>query len=91
MSIEMVCSQQRIEFAQHSPYTMDVDRRENWNCYNCGKFGYLTRNCRNRRTEGRIGQGRRSEYENENNEQKRIEGGNQQENLNGEGNLIVFD
>jgi len=27
---------------------MDVDRRENRNCYACGGFGHLARNCRNR-------------------------------------------
>ena len=27
---------------------MDVDRRENRNCYICGRFGYLARNYRNR-------------------------------------------
>jgi len=26
-------------------YVMDVDRRRN--CYSCGEFGYLARNCRN--------------------------------------------
>ena len=30
---------------------MDVDRRENKNCYICGGFGYLARNCRNREME----------------------------------------
>jgi len=27
---------------------MDVDRRENRNCYACGGFGHLAGNCRNR-------------------------------------------
>jgi len=27
---------------------MDVDRRENRNCYACGGFRHLARNCRNR-------------------------------------------
>jgi len=27
---------------------MDADRRENRNCYVCGGFGYLARNCENR-------------------------------------------
>jgi len=70
---------------------MDVDRRENRNYYNCEGFGHLVRNCRNRRIGERIGQRRKLEYGNENNRQKRVEGGNKQENLNGEENLIVFD
>jgi len=70
---------------------MNVDRRENWNYYNCGGFGHLARNCRNRRTENRIGKGRRLEYNgNENNGQRRMNE-DRQINLNGEGNLIVFD
>jgi len=70
---------------------MNVDRRENWNYYNCGGFGHLARNCRNRRTENRIGKGRRLEYSgNENNGQRRMNE-DRQINLNGEGNLIVFD
>jgi len=28
---------------------MDVNRRENRNCYVCGGFEHLARNCRNRR------------------------------------------
>jgi len=40
---------------------MEVDRR-NRNYYNCTGFGYLVRNCRNKRTENRIGEGRRLEY-----------------------------
>ena len=36
---------------QRNSYTMDVDRRENKNCYNCGGFRYLARNCKNRRIE----------------------------------------
>jgi len=63
---------------------MDVDKRENQNCYNCGGYGHLARNCRNRGTKGKIEQGRRLEYGNENNGQRRTtEGGNGQENLNG--------
>jgi len=63
---------------------MEMDR-SNRNCYSCGGFGHLARNYRNRRTENRIGEGRRLEYGgNENNRQRRIEGGNRQQNLNGE-------
>jgi len=54
--------------------------RSNRNCYS---FGYLVRNCRNRRTGNRIRKERRLEY-GENNGQRRIEGGNGQQNLNGE-------
>jgi len=39
--------QQGAGFPQRNPYTMDVDRRENQNCYVCGGFGHLARNCRN--------------------------------------------
>jgi len=89
----MVHSQQRIELVQRNPYTMDVNRRENQNCYNCREFEHLVRNCRNREMGGKIKQGRRLEYgENESNGQRRIEEENgQQNNLNGDGNLIVLD
>ena len=46
-----------------NPYTMDVDRRENRNCYSCGRFGYIARNCRNRE----MGMNRRIETENNSN------------------------
>ena len=77
----IIYPQQRVGGAQRSPYTMDVDRRENRNCYNCGGFGHLARNCRNKRTGNRIGDGRRLGYGG-NERQERIEGGNR-ENLNG--------
>jgi len=56
---------QQIGFAlQHNSYAMDVDKR-NMNCYNCGGgFEHSARNCRNRGTEGRIGESRRLEYRN---------------------------
>jgi len=44
----MVTPQQRTGFPQRNPYTMDVDRGENRNCYACGGFGHLARNSRNR-------------------------------------------
>jgi len=69
--------QQRAGFAQQNPYTIDMDRRENQNYYNCEDFGHLARNCRNRRMENRIGEGRRLEYG--------------QENLNREGDLVVLN
>jgi len=51
---------------------MDVDRRENRNCYTCGGFRHLARNCRNRE----IGMNRRMEVDQDTNN-----------NLNGEGGL----
>ena len=57
--------------------------RNNRNCYSCGSFGHLDRNCRNRRTENRIGEGRRLEYGSN--------GNDGQNNLKGEGDLIVFN
>ena len=65
---------------------MDMDRRENRNCYNYGGFGYLTRNCRNREIGGRIGEDKRLEYR-----QKLAIKGNNEQNLNGEGNLVVLN
>ena len=44
----MATPQQRAGFPQRNPYAMDVDRRENRNCYACRGFGHLARNCRNR-------------------------------------------
>ena len=35
-------------------YAMDVDRN-NRNCYNCGSFRHLVRNCKKRGTKDRIG------------------------------------
>ena len=53
----------------------------NRNCYNCRGFGHLARNCRNRRTKGRIREGRRLEYMNN----------GQENNLNRDRDLIVLD
>jgi len=44
---------------RRDPYTMEVDRGRN--CYACGGFGHMARNCRNRRR-GRPMEGRRVEY-----------------------------
>ncbi len=55
--------QQGAEFPQRNPYTMDVDRRKNRNCYTCGGFRYLARNCRNRGME----MNRRMEVDQDNN------------------------
>jgi len=70
--VVMVCPQQRTEVVQRNLYAMNVDRRENRNCYSCGGFGHLARNCRNRRTGKRIGEGRRLEYKRKEG-QRRIE------------------
>ena len=61
--VVMIYPQQRVEGTQRNPYAMDMDRRENRNCYSYGDFGHLARNYRNRRIENRIGEGRRLEYE----------------------------
>jgi len=42
---------------------MDVDRRENRNCYACEGFEHLARNCRNKG----IGMNRRMEVDQDNN------------------------
>ena len=60
--VVMVCPQQRTEVVQRNLYAMDMDRRENRNCYSCEGFGHLARNCRNRRTGNRIREERRLEY-----------------------------
>jgi len=42
---------------RRDPFAMDIDRGRN--CYACGGFGHMARNCRNR---GRVGENRRVEY-----------------------------
>jgi len=48
MNAAIATPQQRAGFPQRNPYAMDVNRRENQNCYAYGGFGHLARNCRNR-------------------------------------------
>jgi len=44
--IVVIYLQQQIGFVfGHNLYTMDIDQKRN--CYNCGGFGHLARNCRN--------------------------------------------
>ncbi len=88
-NVEMVHLQQRVGLAQHNSYAIDVDRRENQNCYNCGGFGHLAKNYRNKNS---IGKGRRLKYKrNKNNGQRRIEEENRQQNLNGKRDLILLN
>ena len=68
----MANPQQRAGFPQKNPYAIDMDRRENRNCYTCGGFGHLARNCRNRG----IGMNKRMKVDQDTNS-----------NLNGEGGL----
>ena len=72
--------------AQHNLYAMDVNRRENWNCYNCGGFGHLAKHCKNRGVGNRIRNGRRLEY----GQRLKIKK-NGQSNLNGKRDLVVLD
>ena len=86
-NIVIVYPNQRVGFVQRNLYAMDVDR-ENRNCYNCGRFGHLVRNYRNKGTGNRIGKGKRLEYR----QRRMIEGGNEDNsNLNGDENLIVLN
>jgi len=38
--------QQEAVFPPRNLYAMDVDRRINRNCYACGGFGHMAKNCR---------------------------------------------
>jgi len=53
---------------RRNPYAMEVDQGKN--CYSCGGFGYLSRNCKNR---GKIGQEKRVEYRKNNRQRRMIE------------------
>jgi len=83
-SAVMTHPQQRVGSTQINPYTIDVDRKKRRNCYNCRRFGYIARHCRNKRIGNKIGEGRRLKYR-ENKEQRRIE------RVNGEQDLILLD
>jgi len=88
-NIVIVCLNQWAELVLCNLYAMEVDH-ENRNCYICGGFGHLARNCRNRGIGGRIREGK-LEYRGNNEQRKIIEGENGQSsnNLNGDGDLIV--
>ena len=45
---------------RRDPFAMEIDRGRN--CYACGGFGHMARNCRNRGMRGRVGENRRVEY-----------------------------
>ena len=45
---------------RRDPFAMEVDRGRN--CFACGGFGHMARNCRNRGMRGRVGENRRVEY-----------------------------
>ena len=45
---------------RRDPFAMDIDHGRN--CYACGGFGHMARNCRNRGMRGRVGENRRVEY-----------------------------
>ena len=89
-NVIMVCPNQRAEFVQYNSYTMNMNW-ENRNCYSCGRFEHLVRNCRNRRIRNRIGERRKLEYRQNNGQILMIEGKNGQSNLNGNRDLIVLD
>ena len=45
---------------RRDPFAMEVDKGRN--CFACGGFGHMARNCRNRGMRGRVGDNRRVEY-----------------------------
>jgi len=45
---------------RRDPFAMEIDRGRN--CYACGGFGHMARNCRNRGQRGRVAENRRVEY-----------------------------
>jgi len=88
--VVIICPRQKVEIAQKNSYAIDMNRERN--CYTYRGFRHIAWHCRNRGVGNRIGKRRRLEYgSSKNNRQKRVEERNRQNNLNGEGNLIVFD
>ena len=86
-NVVIVCSYQRVGFVQCNLYAIDIDRG-NRNCYSCQEFRHIARNCKNRETGNKIGKRRKLEYR----KRRMIEGRNgQSSNLNGEGDLIIFN
>ena len=70
---------------RRDPFTMEIDRGRN--CFACGGFGHMARNCRNRSMRGRVAENRRLEYGG-----GRIEGIDEQlNNLKGVENLESLD
>ena len=45
---------------RRDPYAMEIDRGRN--CFACGGFGHMARNCINRGMRGRVAENRRVEY-----------------------------
>ena len=84
-NIVIVHPQHRVGLVQHNLYAMDIDRSENRNYYNYRRFGYLARNCRNRRIRNRIEKGKRLEY------RQKLIMKEEQENLNKKEDLVVLD
>ena len=76
----MIHLNQRAVFFPQNLYVIDINRR-NRNYYSCGGFGYLAKNCRNR--ENRIGEERRLEYGQNNEQRLMIKEEQGQSNLNG--------
>ena len=53
--------EQAIRPPRRDPYAMEINKGRNY--YACGGFGHIARHCRNRGQRGRVGEGRRVEYE----------------------------
>ena len=53
---------QQMGQSRRDPNTININRRNNRNCYNYGGFGHMARHCRNRR----VGMNRKMEIEDNN-------------------------